>query len=470
MSTLPGKGVHILVFPFPAQGHMLPLLDLTHLLLLRGLTITILVTPKNLPILDSLLSTHPSPSLQTLVLPFPDHPLVPSGVENVKDIGNSGNVLIISALAKLTEHIIQWIKSHPSPPVAILFDSFLGWTYHLGLPRICFHSTAAILSCLFDALWPNLDAFFASDTVDFLDLPRSPSLIREHLPSVFRRYIKSDPNWELVNDSMIANSSSWGYVNNTFDALEPEFLEFSRTKMGHNRVFAVGPLSLLGGSDLTSRGSISSSSVSHDSLWAWLDGCADGSVLYVCFGSQVLLKSAQVEALANGLEGSGVKFIWVIKRATAQQAADGYGSIPDGFEERVTGRGLIIQSWAPQVPILSHRAVGGFVSHCGWNSLLEGIVGGVMILGWPMEADQFVNAKLLVDYMGVAVRLCEGKDTVPDPIELGQKVAESMSGEKAEKVRAKELRCKAMEAVGSGGSSLRDLDELVIELAQLQSV
>lgn len=269
---------------------------------------------------------------------------------------------------------------------------------------------------------------------------------------------------------MIANSSSWGYVNNTFDALEPEFLEFTRAKMGHNRVFAVGPLSLLGGSDLTSRGSTSSSSVSHDSIRAWLDECADGSVLYVCFGSQVLLKSAQVEALANGLECSGVKFIWVMKPVTSQQVTDGYGSIPDGFEERVTGRGLIIQGWAPQVPILSHRAVGGFISHCGWNSLLEGIVGGVMILGWPMEADQFVNAKLLVDYMGVATRLCEGKETVPDPLELGQKIAESVSGDKTEKVRAKELRSKAMEAVGSGGSSARDLDGLVRELAQLQSV
>ncbi|WOH15404.1 hypothetical protein DCAR_0934942 [Daucus carota subsp. sativus] len=470
MSTLPGKGVHILVFPFPAQGHMLPLLDLTHQLLLRGLTITLLVTPKNLPILDPLLSIHPSSSLKTLVLPFPDHPLVPSGVENVKDIGNAGNVLIISALAKLSEEIIQWIRSHPSPPVAVLFDSFLGWTNQLGLPRICFHSTAAIMSSVFDALWQNLDALFPLDAVEFPDLPRSPSLIREHLPSLFRRYIKSDPNWELVKDSMAANSSSWGYVNNTFEALEPEFLEFLRNKLGHNRIFAVGPLSLLGGSDSTSRGSTSSSSVSHDDIWSWLNGCADGSVLYVCFGSQVLLRTAQVEALANGLERSGVKFIWVMKPATAQQVADGFGSIPYGFEARVKGRGLIIQGWAPQVPILSHRAVGGFVSHCGWNSLLEGIVGGTMILGWPMEADQFVNAKLLVDYMGVAVRLCEGKDTVPDPIKLGQKVAESMSGEIAEKVRAKELRSKAMEAVGGGGSSSRDLDRLVRELTQLQSV
>lgn len=188
MSML-GKGRHILVFPYPAQGHMLPLLDLTHQLLLRGLTITILVTPKNLPILDPLLSTHPSSSLQTLILPFPHHPMIPSGVENVKDLGNAGNVLIISALAKLNEKIIQWIKSHSSPPVAILSDSFLGWTQHLGIPRICFHCTASFMSSVFDALWPSADALSSLDAVDLVDLPRSPSLVREHLPSLFRRFM-----------------------------------------------------------------------------------------------------------------------------------------------------------------------------------------------------------------------------------------------------------------------------------------
>lgn len=87
------------------------------------------------------------------------------------------------------------------------------------------------MSSVFDALWPHADALFSLDVVDLADLPRSPSLVREHLPSLFRRYIKSDPDWELVKDSMITNSSSWGYINNTFDALEPEFLNFSRKKM-----------------------------------------------------------------------------------------------------------------------------------------------------------------------------------------------------------------------------------------------
>ncbi|KAF7124721.1 hypothetical protein RHSIM_Rhsim12G0070400 [Rhododendron simsii] len=128
---------------------------------------------------------------------------------------------------------------------------------------------------------------------------------------------------------------------------------------------------------------------------------------------------------------------------------------------------MVVKGWAPQVSILRHQAVGGFLSHCEWNSLLEGVVAGVMILAWPMEADQFVNARLLVEDTGAAVRVCEGADSVPDSVELARTIAESMSGNTAQKVKAKELRNKAIEAVKVGGSSCKELEALVRELAQL---
>ncbi|GLT66447.1 hypothetical protein SLA2020_388120 [Shorea laevis] len=149
------SGIHILVFPYPAQGHMLSLLDLTHQLCLRGLTITVLVTPKNLPTLSPLLSTHPS--IQTLVLPLPPHPKLPQGVENVRDIGNAGNRPIIAALRQLHDPIIRWFHSHPSPPVAIVSDFFLGWTlrlaHQLRIPRIAFFSSGAFLASVSDHCW-----------------------------------------------------------------------------------------------------------------------------------------------------------------------------------------------------------------------------------------------------------------------------------------------------------------------------
>nr|XP_043608728.1 UDP-glycosyltransferase 89A2-like [Erigeron canadensis] len=451
------KGAHILIFPFPAQGHMLPLLDLTHHLATHGLTITILVTPKNLPILNPLLAS--CPNIQPLVFPFPDHPSLPKGVENVKDIGNHGNLHIINSLAKLQETIIQWFNSHPSPPVAMISDFFLGWTQHLanklGIPRVGFFSSGAFLTAVLDYVCHNIKLVQSQDVTVFHDLPNGPALKWEELPTLARVYKESDPEWELVLDGHIVGRSSWGSIVNTFYGLETQYMEYLTKIMGHGRVFGVGPVSLLNGSDPMTRGKSESGS-DYDVL-RWLDSRPDGSVLYVCFGSQKFLSKAQMEALAIGLEESGVHYVWVVKQELGDPVVSG------------SGRGMVINGWAPQVSILGHQAVAGFLSHCGWNSVLEAIVGGVKILAWPMEADQYVNARLLVDDHGAAVRVCEGANTVPDSAELARKIGESMSGsENNKKMRAKELKDKAIEAVKEGGSSFMELDRLVNALSNLE--
>ena len=263
---------------------------------------------------------------------------------------------------------------------------------------------------------------------------------------------------------MIANTLSWGRLINTFDALEGEYLDHLRSNQvsggRRRRVWGVGPLNLPGGAESMNRGNPNPDSAALKAVMGWLDGCPDGSVVYVCFGSQKLLKPDQVEALASGLERSGVRFIWVMKAGSSPP--------PDGFEQRVSERGKVIKGWAPQVPILSHRAVGGFLSHCGWNSVMEAVVCGAMILGWPMEADQYVNATHLVDHLGAAVRVCEGSETVPDSAELGRKIAEAMSEVFPRKRRmVEELREKGLSAVQPGGTSSCGLDALLQELLQL---
>ncbi|KAJ7953976.1 UDP-glycosyltransferase [Quillaja saponaria] len=453
------KHPHIFIFPFPAQGHILPMIDLTHQLSLSGFPITILVTPKNLPALDSLLSIHPL--IQTLVLPFPSHPKLPAGVENVREVGSFGNIPIINALSKLQGPIIQWFTSQPSPPVAIISDFFLGWTskiaYQLGIPRFAFYSSGAFLASVVNYCWQNIKAVRSKTIVELSDLPGSPSFKEDHLPSFHRLHKETDPDWEFAKDSVIANTFSWGCVFNSFEALEDPYLDYLTRTLGHKRVYGVGPLSLIGTQMVAPN-------PHPDSINAltWLDGCPDGSVLYVCFGSQKLLNREQMEGLANGLERSGIRFVWVVKTGTTQEEAE---VIPDGFEDRVSGHGLVIKGWVQQVLILGHRAVGGFLSHCGWNSVLEGIVGGAMIIGWPMESDQFVNARLLVEDLGVAVKVCEGGETVPDSTKLGSEIAQSMSENSLQKVRAKKLRDEAIAAVNNGGSSSRALDGFIKVLA-----
>lgn len=196
-------------------------------------------------------------------------------------------------------------------------------------------------------------------------------------------------------------------------------------------------------------------------LFKWLDTCPDDSVVYVCFGSQTLLTEPQIKALASALERSKTRFIWVIKSINIEQ-------IPSGFEEQVSDRGIVIRGWAPQVEILNHKAVGGFVNHCGWNSMFESLMAGVMLLVWPMEADQFVNGKIVVEFKGIAVKLCEGEYTIPDSDELAQTIKESFGHDVPQKVKVKEMREKALEGMKVGGRSSVRIDELVEDLRQIK--
>lgn len=251
---------------------------------------------------------------------------------------------------------------------------------------------------------------------------------------------------EFLEDGFRANLQSWGFVYNTLEDLEGVYLEHLKRDLGHDRVWAVGPLSLLGpGRQLGSSGP---HTIDED-LLAWLDGQEEGSVLYVCFGSQVVLSPAQTEAVAAGLERSGAHFVWFVRGPTPATACG------------TDGRGRVVRGWAPQVELLNHPAVGSFLTHCGWNSLLEGISAGVAMLLWPMGADQFYNARLLEEDVRIGARVCEGRETVPDSDKLGRLVAEVVGGSGEEKARAKELRRKALAAVREGGSSYRDADELV---------
>ncbi|KAG5536376.1 hypothetical protein RHGRI_023968 [Rhododendron griersonianum] len=116
--------IEFLIFPYPTPGHIMPLLDLAHQLSICGLTIIVLVTPKNLSILRPLLIAHPS--ITPLVLPFPPHPSLPSDAKNVKDLSPAAFPAIMHFMRQLHAPIIQWFRAHPLLPVAIISDMFFG--------------------------------------------------------------------------------------------------------------------------------------------------------------------------------------------------------------------------------------------------------------------------------------------------------------------------------------------------------
>ncbi|MBA0574046.1 hypothetical protein Golob_001284, partial [Gossypium lobatum] len=202
------------------------------------------------------------------------------------------------------------------------------------------------------------------------------------------------------------------------------------------------------------------------------------TVIYACLGSISNLTPSQLIQLGLGLEASNRPFIWVIRGSDASNDVDTWIS-EDGFEERTKGRALVIRGWAPQVLILSHQAIGGFLTHCGWNSTIEGISAGVPLITWPLFADQFANEKLAVQIVEIGVRV-----GVEEPMRWGEEekigvlvkkedveaaieklMDEGEEGEERRK-RAKRLGEMANKAVEIGGSSHLHISGLIQDIRQ----
>lgn len=130
----------------------------------------------------------------------------------------------------------------------------------------------------------------------------------------------------------------------------------------------------------------------------WLNTQNYGSVVYISFGSWVSpLEKLKINNLAMALEASGSQFLWVLGSSWRQ-------GLPSGYAEKVAGRGRIV-SWAPQTEVLRHEAVGCYLTHCGWNSIMEAIQCKKPLLCYPVAGDQFVNCAYIVDAWQIGVKI-----------------------------------------------------------------
>lgn len=366
--------------------------------------------------------------------------------------------------------ILNWFRSHPSPPVAIISDFFLGWTQNLaseiGVRRIVFSPSAVVSYSINLALSRESPGKLIGgeiDTVTYRTLPNSPKFPWYQVNYIYRNFKDGDPDLDFYKSNWVDNRASWGVVFNSFAELERVYIEHAKNELGHDRVWAVGPVlpSDDVAADLANRGG--SSAVGGAELMTWLDNCEEHSVVYVCFGSRHVLTREQMDVLAIALEKSGVHFVWVVRGPTGSPDSDDDDVIPDGFEDRVVGRGFLIKGWAPQVAILRHRA---FLTHCGWNSTLEGISAGVVMLTWPIDVDQFANARVLVDQAGVGIRVGESTQNIPDMTQLARVLTLALEKGIPERSRANKLSAKAARAV-NGGCSKYDLNNFVEAVNQL---
>ncbi|PKI63346.1 hypothetical protein CRG98_016234 [Punica granatum] len=189
----------------------------------------------------------------------------------------------------------------------------------------------------------------------------------------------------------------------------------------------------------------------------WLDSKKAKSVIYANFGSIATVTPEELVEFAWGLANSKQDFLWVIR---PDLVADESAVLPPEFGAETKDRGLVA-SWVPQEEVLEHSSVGGFLTHCGWNSILESISNGVPMLCWPFGADQPTNCRYCCTEWGIGMEI-DGK---VKRHEVEMMVRELMSGEKGGAMRDKatEWKSLAWEAVGPGGSSRVNFDRMIEE-------
>ncbi|CAL4907388.1 unnamed protein product [Urochloa decumbens] len=476
------KPLHLLFFPFIAPGHLIPVADMAALFASRGVKCSILATPANAAVIRPAVdranaALRGAPAIDISTVPFPDVGL-PPGVESAVGVNTDAERdMMLEAVNQLREPFARFLADRR--PDAAVADSFYPWAADTaaehGVPRLCFLGTSMFARACHDSLLRNIppeDLIAADDDPNaIVSLPGLPHRVEQRRGQVMDPK-RNAPEWsfdKLAND---ADRRSYGEVFNSFADLEPAYVEYYRTVLGR-RVWLVGPVA-----HASEGSSASGLAPEAERCLRWLDGKPDGSVVYVSFGTLARFTVAELRELARGLQRSGRNFLWVIDGGDT----DASEWMPEGFEELVApeGRGLIFREWAPQRLILNHYAVGGFLTHCGWNSVLEAVSAGVPLVTWPRYSDQFYNEKLIVEVLkvgvGVGSAFFASKLEVRGEVISSEKFAEGIDGvmgdgEEAEAIRKKalELREKARSATKKGGSSYEDVGRLINELMARRS-
>ncbi|KAL0362165.1 UNVERIFIED_CONTAM: UDP-glycosyltransferase 71E1 [Sesamum calycinum] len=252
-----------------------------------------------------------------------------------------------------------------------------------------------------------------------------------------------------------------GIVVNTFMELESHAMKSLSEDDNIPPVYSVGPI--------LHRDEENDRNAKYEEIMKWLDEQPDLSVVFLCFGSRGCFDDInQVKEIAVALERSGHRFLWSLRKPANGHRFQTPGEydnleevLPEGFLERNAGIGKVI-GWAPQIDILSHRAVGGFVSHCGWNSTLESMWYGVPMAVWPLSVEQQMNAFLLVKDLGVAVEikmdyqrnLMGGSNMIVKAEEIENGIRRLMQPQSEIRVNVEAMKLRSRMALAENGSSL----------------
>ncbi|XP_047964306.1 UDP-glycosyltransferase 73C4-like [Salvia hispanica] len=472
--------LHFLLIPLMSQSHIIPLTDFGKLLSQRGLIVSIITTPRNFTRYSAAIAHAASTGLQIRMIPldFPGEEAgLPRGCENMDSLTSIDLAPEFFAACEMLEAPLLKLMAELRPrPSCVVSTNALPWTQRVAdsfsIPRYIFETISCfILFCSHVLSLDSTQGMIAaaesgSDPFLVPGIPHRIELTKAQIPQQAKKKSADDNIDTIIDQIKKARSSSRATLVNSFEEIESGYVE------GYAKVaralWCIGPVSVCNKrpDEKLDRGN--KASIDERQCMSWLDSKETGTVIYACFGSLCRISAAQIKEIGLGLEASGFPFIWIIRDASLT------AEVVEWLEEKnnsLKERGLIIRGWAPQVMILSHASVGGFLTHCGWNSTLEGVSVGVPMITWPMFAEQFYNEKFIVHVLGIGVRVgVEAGDEFVKWDQVKRSIEELMEGDeegRERRRRAKELRERAREALEEGGSSYRNIT-LLIQDVELQ--
>ncbi|KAK3144210.1 hypothetical protein QOZ80_4AG0310100 [Eleusine coracana subsp. coracana] len=443
---------HFVLVPWLGTiSHILPMSDLASLLASHGASVTIITTPVNAPIAQSRVDRGGA-AVAVTAIPFPGAGAgLSEGCERM-DLLRSGAEVPSRSLAR-----------------------------ELGVPCYVFHGFGAFALLCIEYIYARRPQEAAASADEFFSVPVLPSyecrLSSQQLPphviaptSLAATTLQGVREFDTAVDGIVVNS---------FEELEHGSTALLAAATG-KEVFAVGPVSQC----CLSRG-VDPLAVPDDAnrCVAWLDAKESKTVVYVSFGTAGRLPPAQLMEIGKALVSCPWPVLWVIKGAESL-SDDVKNWLRENTETdgEVTKRKcLVVCGWAPQVTILAHPAIGGFMTHCGWGSTLEGVAAGVPMATWPLFAEQFINEKLVVDLLGIGVpvgvtKATENVMTASDDDRGGDaepevgsgrvmKALERLMDQGAEgeerRRKARDLKSATLGALDKGRSSYTNLEKLV---------
>ncbi|GFZ12822.1 UDP-Glycosyltransferase superfamily protein [Actinidia rufa] len=429
---------HAIFIPYPLQGHIIPSVHLAITLASRGFTVTFLNTQSIHHHTSKSSSSSSASAGDIFAAVSRDRGLdiryatVSDGLPRDFDRSLHHDVFMAALLHVFSAHVeavVAEIVAAPSgPPVSCLIaDTFYVWPAKVakkfGLKYVSFWTEPALVFSLYyhmDLLRRNghfgcLDV--REDPVDYI--PGVRSINPADMMSYLQESDASTVCHQIIFNAFDDVKGADFILCNTIQELENETISALQAKMPF---YSIGPTFPTG----FTKSLVPTSLWSESDCTQWLDTRARGSVLYVSFGSY----------------------------------AHDTNPLPDGFEEEIQDRSIIVP-WCCQIQVLNHPAIGGFLTHCGWNSILESIWCEVPFLCFPLLTDQFTNRKLVVDDWKIGINLCDKKRIMR--AEVSNKVNRLMSKNSGEKYRKeiKEVKKKLENAIRDNGSSEMNLDQFI---------